>query len=131
MEKNTTLTGKQRPLLVALVLNDPNLLESLIDGWEMAGVSGATVLDCAGKRQIKEALQDDVPLFPTLANIFRDKEVAQKLIFSIVEDGPTVDRVIDETEKITGNLYEQSKGLLFVLPLNFVMGLRSAATSAG
>ncbi|MDB5080675.1 MAG: uncharacterized protein JWP00_2599 [Chloroflexi bacterium] len=119
------MSQQNRPLLVVLVLNDINLLEQVIDDWEEAGASGATVLDCAGRRQIKEALQgDDVPLFPSLANILRDSPVAQKLIFSIVEDGPTVDRIIDATEKITGDLYEENKGILFVLPLNFVLGLR-------
>ncbi|OJV90629.1 MAG: hypothetical protein BGO39_19675 [Chloroflexi bacterium 54-19] len=112
-------------MLVGLVLNDINNLEGIIDGWEEAGATGATVLDCAGKRQVKEALQrDDVPLFPSLANILQDEQVAQKFIFSIVEDGPTVDRIIDVTEQITGDLFEQSKGILFVLPLNFVLGLR-------
>ncbi len=120
------MNQKSRPLLVGLVLNDPNLLERIIDDWEAAGAGGATVLDCAGRHQLKEALQkDDVPLFPSLANILRNDEVAQKFIFSIVEDGPTVDRIIDATEQITGDLFEENKGILFVLPLNFVLGLRS------
>jgi nitrogen regulatory protein PII len=114
-----------RPLLVVLILNDINLLERVIDDWEVAGASGATVLDCAGRRQVKEALQeDDVPLFPSLANLLREHQVAQKLIFSIVEDGPTVDRIIEATEQVIGNLFEEGKGILFVMPLNFVMGLR-------
>lgn len=119
------MNQRNRPLLVGLVLNDIKYLESIIDSWEEAGARGATVLDCAGKRQLKEALQkDDVPLFPSLANILQESQVAQKFIFSIVEDGPTVDRIIDATESITGDLFEQGKGILFVLPLNFVLGLR-------
>lgn len=125
------MSDRSRPLLVVLVLNDINLLERVIDGWDEAGASGATVLDCAGRRQIKEALQDDdVPLFPSLANLLRDDQVPQKLIFSIVEDGPTVDRIIDATEEITGDLFEQSKGILFVLPLNFVLGLRPSSKTS-
>lgn len=121
------MSQRNRPLLVGLILNDTNYLEGIIDSWEEAGASGATVLDCAGKRQVKEALQrDDVPLFPSLTNLLQDEQVAQKFIFSIVEDGSIVDRIIDATEKLTGDLFEKGKGILFVLPLNFVLGLRPA-----
>lgn len=116
---------KEKPLLVALVLNDASLLENLMDAWEMVGGPGATVLDCVGRRQLKEALHmDDLPLFPSLADLMRGSETAQKLIFSIVPDGAVVDRLFETTEQITGKLDEQGTGLFFVLPLNFVRGWR-------
>jgi hypothetical protein len=120
-----SISQKEKPLLVALVLNDSSLLEDLIDAWEAAGVVGATVLDCAGRWQLKEALHmDDRPLFPSLADLMRGSDTAQKLIFSIVTEGAVVDRVFEATERVVGNLDGQDTGLFFVLPLNCVRGLR-------
>ena len=120
------MSQKERPLLVGLVLNEASHLEKLIDQWEAAGTSGATVLDCVGRRQLKEALNmDDLPLFPSLADLTRGSQVSQKFIFSIVRDGATVDRLVEATERVIGDLDEPGKGLFFVLPLNFVIGLRN------
>jgi nitrogen regulatory protein P-II 1 len=112
--------------LVILVMHDPEKLEGLLDAWKEAGVSGATVLFSTGMGRINQAptLRDDLPLMPSLEDFLPRAEHLSRTIFTMVEDETIVERVISATEQVVGDLCQPDRGLLMVLPVSRVYGLR-------
>jgi nitrogen regulatory protein P-II 1 len=111
--------------LVLYVLNEAELTEQIIDSWEEAGVSGITILPSSGlgrtRRGIK--LRDDIPLIPSLKDFLEPEETFSWTIFSVVSDESLVDRLIDTTTKIVGDLSRPGTGLLAVIPVVRALGL--------
>jgi nitrogen regulatory protein PII len=118
----------KKPQLVVLILREEELLEELLRRWEEAGTSGTTILDCIGRTQLREALRmDDVPLFPSLADLTRSESVGEKLVFTVVYD----EELAQDLIRISRQLLEYSstgKGLVFTIPVGSVFGLGQTAT---
>ena len=112
--------------LVLFVLHDPEKLRQLLAAWEEAGVSGATVLFSTGLGRINQspALRDDLPLLPSLEDFLPKVEHLSRTIFSMIDDDEVVKRVVTATESVIGDLNEPDRGLLMVLPVAQVFGLR-------
>jgi nitrogen regulatory protein P-II 1 len=111
--------------MVLLVLDDVDLCGPVLDGWEAAGTSGITLLGSTGLGRLrKAALRDDLPLLPNIASLLRGREEQHRTLFTVVEDEAMVDRLIAATQKVTGDLAEPDRGVLFVLPVSRVVGLR-------
>ncbi len=111
--------------LVVLVIEQGERIDLVIDAWREVGVEAATVLDSEGMRRLSESMRmDDVPIFPSLANLMRGDGPAQKTIFAVIRDPAIVEAVITRTTAICGNLDEPGEGILFTLPVTRVIGLR-------
>ena len=112
--------------LVLFVLHDAEKLRTLLDAWKQAGVSGATVLFSTGLGRIDQsaALRDDLPLMPSLEDFLPKPERLSRTIFTMIDDETVVDKVIAATEQVVGDLCEPDRGLLMVLPVSQVYGLR-------
>lgn len=112
--------------LVLFVLHDPEKLPELLDAWKEAGVSGATVLFSTGMGRLAQspALLDDLPIMPSLNDFLPRAEHFGRTVFSMIDDEKVVSRVIAATERVVGNLNEPDRGLLMVLPVTRVHGLR-------
>lgn len=111
--------------LVVLVIEHGERINLVIDAWREIGVETATVLDSEGMRRLSESMRmDDVPLFPSLANLMRGDGPAQKTIFAVIRDAALVATIIARTTAICGNLDEPSEGILFTVPVTRVIGLR-------
>jgi len=119
--------------LVLFVLHDPEKLRELLDAWQEAGVSGATVLFSTGLGRIIQspALRDDLPLMPSLEDFLPKAESFSRTIFSMIKDDAVVNRVVVATERVVGDLNEPDRGLLMVLPVTRVYGLRGPQKEAG
>jgi nitrogen regulatory protein P-II 1 len=114
--------------LVLFVLHDPEKLHALLDAWKEAGVSGATVLFSTGLGRLSQssALRDDLPLMPSLEDFLPRAESLSRTIFSMIDDDAVVDRVVEATRRVVGDLDQPDRGLLMVLPVSRVYGLREA-----
>ncbi len=112
--------------LILFVLHDAEKLNALLEAWQEAGVSGATVLFSTGLGRISQAnaLRDDLPLMPSVEDFLPKPEHLSRTIFSMIEDDAVVDRVVAATQQVVGDLSEPDRGLLMVLPVNQVYGLR-------
>ncbi|NLG98937.1 MAG: P-II family nitrogen regulator [Chloroflexi bacterium] len=114
--------------MVLLVLHEVERLEQVLDAWEEAGVGGITLLATTGIGRIREkhALRDDLPLIPSLADLLMNphEELLNRTIFSIVDSEEMVDRLVEATERITGSLDLPHTGIIAVLPVARVHGLR-------
>lgn len=114
------------PKLVYLVIQDPSKVDEVICAWVEAGVSGLTVFDSSGwtNRSYEQGARDDLPLFPSLRMMLRGHEQHNRTIFSVVPDAFDLDALIKLTVDIVGELDAPDTGILFVLPLERVVGLQ-------
>lgn len=114
------------PKLIVAVVTDMQVCHDLIHVWETAGVSGATILDSLGMRHLKQrqAQRDDLPLIPSLRTLLEQEEFNHRTVFSVVPDDFDVDDLIRRTEAIVGSFEKPHTGILFVMPVIAVHGLR-------
>jgi nitrogen regulatory protein PII len=117
---------------VLFILDNPELIEELLDAWGRVGVKGATILHSSGMGRILiGGMRDDMPLFPSLERILDSTEEYSRTLFTVVENQETVDRIVKATEEIVGDLAEPNTGLLVVLPVVQVHGLRKNYSNKG
>ncbi len=112
--------------LVLFVLHDPQKLHDLLDAWWEAGAPGATVLYSTGIGRLNRAaaLRDDLPLMPSLEDFMPKANELSRTIFSLVDEEAVVERVVAATQHVVGDLDQPERGLLMVLPVAKVYGLR-------
>jgi nitrogen regulatory protein PII len=110
--------------LVVLVVNDIDHYSDILDAWEKAGVLGVTVLVSTGLGHIRRAgLRDDIPLMPSLQDLFENEEVHHRTMLSVVDSQELVDKMVAITQRIIGSLEDPHTGFLFVVPVIQAYGL--------
>ena len=114
------------PKLIVVIVTDMEVCHDVIHVWEGLGVPGATILDSIGMRHLKErqAHRDDLPLMPSLRSMLEQEEFNHRTIFSVVSDEFDVDQLIQRTEELVGDFEAPHTGLIFVVPVLQVRGLR-------
>ncbi|MFC2063600.1 P-II family nitrogen regulator [Chloroflexota bacterium] len=111
--------------LVVFVLDSPDLCQDVLDAWETAGVKGITILESTGIGRVrKSGIRDDLSLMPSLSDLFRSTETHNRTLFSIVDDIETAHALVDAIQNTVGDLDEPDSGLLFIVPLVEVYGLK-------
>ena len=109
--------------LIVLVLDNPDQCLDVLRAWEEAGASGATILESTGLARLHKAIRDDLPLVPSIRDLLGVRELHHRTLFTVVRDEESVERIIEATQKITGDLNLHHTGILFVLPVLRVLGL--------
>lgn len=110
--------------LILFVLDNPDKLEELLDAWEEAGTRGATVLVSTGMHRISEGgIRDDIPLMPGLDDFYKRVEDFHRTLFTIVKDDDVLQKIVDATQKVVGDLNKPNTGILVVMPTAQVYGL--------
>jgi nitrogen regulatory protein PII len=111
--------------MLIFVLNDCDKLEAVLDAWEGAGVQGVTVLSSTGIGRLRQfqGFRDDIPLMPGLDDLYSCEDNIHRTLFSVVKEEEQIDKVVEVTQKIVGDLSQPGTGLLAVLPLSRVYGL--------
>jgi len=110
--------------LVVFVLHDPEKVDRLMDAWEKAGVTGATILYSSGLGRMRGSnWMDDIPLFPSFGSLTAHEEFFSRTLFTVVETETIVDRLIEVTESVVGALRQPETGFLVVLPVLRTYGM--------
>jgi nitrogen regulatory protein P-II 1 len=117
------------PKLIVAIVTEMQVCHDVIRVWEEAGVPGATILDSLGMRHLQErqAQRDDLPLMPSLRAMLEQEEFNHRTVFSVVPDEFDVEDLIRRTEELVGDFEAPHTGLLFVVPVLTVRGLRRHA----
>jgi hypothetical protein len=111
--------------LVMYVLDSVAQLAGVLDAWETAGVTGITIFDTTGIGRLRQAvLRDDLPLMPSLSDLLSQPDINHKTLMSVIDDEAVVDRVIETTKTIVGDFSEHHSGILCVLPVLRVYGIK-------
>jgi nitrogen regulatory protein PII len=115
--------------MILLVLHDAEKLQAVLNAWEEAGISGATVLFSTGIGRLREsqALRDDLPIMPSLEDFYPSAENLGRTIFTITDDDSLVEKILHATESVVGDLIEPNRGILTVIPTHGIFGLRKPA----
>ena len=115
------------PSIVVAVLPSLETSQVVLSAWEAFGVTGITILESIGLHKLRQlrAQRDDVPLFPSLRHLLEEEEYHHRTIFVVVDDAFDLEGLIGVTEKaVGGNFNAPNSGLLFVMPVTRVLGLR-------
>lgn len=117
--------------MVLLILDDVNQCSSILEAWEAQGVGGVTILESTGLGRVRKlSIRDDIPLMPSLSRLLQNREERHRTLFSVVEGEAMVDKVIAATESVLGDLEQEHNGVLFVLPVSRVQGLKGGQQRA-
>lgn len=117
--------------MVMAIINELDQCPRVMDAWDEENVPGITILESTGLGTVRRAgYRDDLPLMPSLSDLFKKKEHRHRTIFTVVDSEETVDRLIEITQKIIGDLNQPHNGVLFVLPVARVVGLEGAKQRA-
>lgn len=108
-----------------LVVHDVEKFEDVLVAWRDAGVTGVTILPSLGMASMdkERALREDMPLMPLISNLFAEDEVLNRTLFSVVQGKELVDRVVQATQSILGDLNSPNNGIMAVLPVEQAFGL--------
>ena len=114
--------------MVVLVMDELEKVSEVMDAWQEVGVSGITVWDSRGlgRTHHENVVRNGVPLMPSMDWFMKSHEEEHRTIFTLVDNEAMVDRLIEETEKITGGLDGPNRGILFVLPVLRAVGVLSS-----
>ena len=109
--------------LVLFVLDDINYCHDVLNAWEDAGVVGVTMLDSSGLGRVRNAGRDDLPLMPSLSDLFKKSETQHRTFFTVVDSDEQIDAIVKATESVIGSLDEPNTGFLFTVPVGRVYGM--------
>jgi len=107
------------------VLHDTSKLEDVMKGWNDAGVNGITILLSTGYRSITKSniLREDMPLIFNFEDIKQHEECTNRTLLSVVKDESIVDKVVEVTQKLVGDLNQPNTGILTVIPVARAYGM--------
>jgi hypothetical protein len=108
--------------LLIMVLDNPALLNRVLEAWTEVGVRGITVLDSTGVQRLRSQTGGDLPTFLGFRRLARTDQYSHCTLFSVT-DAETVRRVVPATEAVVGDLNTPDTGILFTLPVGEVWGL--------
>jgi len=108
--------------LLIVILDDMTYMPDLLRAWRKIGVPGATILESAGAFRVESWL-DRVGL-GSLDRLFEAKELRRRTLLAAIEDDELLARAVAEAERVVGGFELPDSGLLLVLPMTQVKGLK-------
>jgi hypothetical protein len=107
------------PAMVILVLDDVDKLDEVLVSWWDAGAPGITILESIGaaRHLARDGARDDLPIFPSLSNLFAHGERHHRTLFTVLPDALPPERIFDATERVLGRLDTHHSGIIFALPV--------------
>jgi hypothetical protein len=105
--------------MVMFVLNDPDLMDQVLDAWEQVGIRGATIVESTGIQRLRK---QNIPMryfFQSPGSV----EEGHITLFVIVETEQLVQNCLTTCEKIAGSLDNPHTGVFAAWPLAFVRGV--------
>jgi hypothetical protein len=109
--------------LIIFVLDDTYRCQDVLDAWEAAGITGVTILESSGLGRVRQAgMRDDLPLMPSLSDLFKHAETRHRTLFTVVQDQAKIDALVEATQSVVGDLDKPNTGFLVVLPVSQVYG---------
>jgi hypothetical protein len=111
-------------LLLWLVLDNPGLLNDVLEAWTDVGARGVTILESTGVQRVRTKVSDqDAPFLLGFSRLLRTDQVGHNTLFTVVPDMEIVERLVAATEGIVGDLSQPNTGVLFALPVAAAWGL--------
>jgi nitrogen regulatory protein PII len=113
---------------IVFVLDNPDQCRDILDAWENAGIRGVTILESSGLGRVRRAgIRDDLPLIPSLSDIFLNTETHHRTLFTVVKSQSHIEAIVKATQSVVGDLEQPDTGFLFVVPVSQVYGISKLA----
>jgi nitrogen regulatory protein P-II 1 len=106
--------------LFVLILNDPDKLDEILEGFLEIGVTGSTIIDSLGMGHI---LATEVPIFAGFRSLLSGASSYNKTILSVIKEPEKIRAVFDMVEDVCGPLDRPGVGIAFTIPIDTVCGL--------
>ncbi len=113
--------------MILFVLDDPHRLDDTLAAWEQAGITGVTILESTG---INRRRRVSLPM----RYLFEGSQAVEEghvTLLAIVPDMAIVQRCLQETEALIGNLDLPNTGVLAAWPLALVKGVPPQTPAEG
>lgn len=107
--------------LLLLVLNQTDLLDSLLKSFMENSIHGATILSSTGMAY-KLSKHEDYPIFGTLRTLLNLNQEENKTIFMVLKD-EEVPKVKSIIRSVIGDLSKPNTAVMFTLPVIDTEGL--------
>ena len=112
------------------VLDNPALLNDVLEAWTDAGVRGITILESTGVHRVRSrASTQDAPFMLGFNRLLRTDQVGHNTLFAVVRNLDIVERVVTATKEVVGDLSQPNTGVLFAVPVAAVWGLPKQSPS--
>ncbi len=119
-KKDKEITHMFNQVLVT-VLNKIELLDKLLDEFEEAGVSGATVISSIGMAHAL-AGREESHFISSFRAFFDVSHSESKTIFIVCSD-EMAEKAKEAVRKIVGDLNEPDSAIMFSVPLLYIEGI--------
>ena len=111
-------------LLLWLVLDNPALLNDVLEAWTDVGVRGVTILESTGVHRVRSRTSaQDAPFMLGFSRLLRTDQVGHNTLFAVIPSMEIVEELVAATERIVGDLSQPNTGVLFAVPVAAAWGL--------
>lgn len=98
---------------------------TLGEAWQRVGAPGVTFVEGYGIQRLRQASRN-IEVLPGMMSMFemlRNRDENNMIVFSVIPDDATTDRVIEETEKILGSIDLPDNGVMFTIDVDRTFGI--------
>ena len=109
--------------MILFVLDDPALLDDVLDAWDEIGVSGVTIIESTGINRRRLARQVGTVFMAGINRLMSGDEENHYTLLTIVRSEDRVLKCVAAAEKIVGDLNTPNSGVLAAWPLAYIKGV--------
>jgi nitrogen regulatory protein PII len=112
--------------LVVLITSRVEEGHQVGEAWREASAPGVTFIESYGLRRLQEASKSSelLPGVISMFEILRQQEETSLIVLSVVDNDAIIDKLIEETKKILGDLLTPNNGIFFVVDIARAIGVR-------
>jgi hypothetical protein len=112
--------------LVILITSQIDAGYEVGEAWQEHGAPGVTLINSYGLHQVQEASKKSevLPGVLSMLELVRNQHENNLILLSVVDDVVLAEELIDTANQVLGDLYKPNNGLMFVLDVEQVFGLR-------
>jgi hypothetical protein len=104
--------------MILFVLDDPDRLDELLQGWESVGIRGATIIESTGINRLRRSYAPFRYIFGA-----HQSEEGHLTLVAVVPDEQFVKTCLQATEALIGDLDQPNTGIFTAWPLSLVKGV--------
>ena len=108
--------------MALFILDDPSLLEDVLESWSNGGIRGATIIESTGLYRLTRKL---IPM----RYLYTGRDSSEKenvTLMAILDDEVMAEKCLQLTESIVGDLDQPNTGIFATWPLSMVKGLSNS-----
>jgi hypothetical protein len=107
--------------MLMFVLDNPNLLDQVLDAWEAIGVRGVTILESSGINR-RRAQRMGAPFMLGFHRLMQSTREGHYTLLTIIDSEEIIQPCIEATEAIVGDLDQPNTGIMAAWPVPVVKG---------